>query len=266
MVMMLCLSEKTLLAPMTALGPGIQGPEGMLRWFSRNLLVLPLLIGYRLWSRLILHFWALEVEREEFQPEPDPVEYLQKAYEQTLAATSTPNEWQGTTTACAALLHHTSKPSAIEPTLYVTNLGDSQIMVIRPKDQEIIYKTAEQWHWFDCPRQLGTNSPDTPKANAVMEKVDLEENDIVLAMSDGVADNLWEHEVMESVIESIRAWESGTGGKAIGDRTGGASGGMPFVAEALVKAARLVAEDPFAESPFMERAVEEGLAMEGGIL
>ena len=135
---------------------------------------------------------------------------------------------------------------------------------MRPRDQELIYKTTEQWHWFDCPRQLGTNSPDTPNANAVMDKVDIEENDVVLAMSDGVVDNLWEHEVVQNVTDSIRKWESGEGGEAIGDRTGGAGGGMLYVAEELMKAARAIAQDPFAESPFMERAIEEGLAMEGG--
>ena len=148
--------------------------------------------------------------------------------------------------------------------LYVTNLGDSQILVLRPRDQEIIYKTKEQWHWFDCPRQLGTNSPDTPRLNAVMDKLNVEENDVVLAMSDGVVDNLWEHEVLQNILDSIRAWEGGAGGEANGDRTGGAGGGMLYVAQELVKAARVIAEDPFAESPFMERAVEEGLAMEGG--
>ena len=146
----------------------------------------------------------------------------------------------------------------------MTNLGDSQCLVLRPKDQSIIYKTSEQWHWFDCPRQLGTNSPDTPTANAVMDRVAIEENDVVLAMSDGVVDNLWEHEVLDNVVESIRKWESGEVGEASEDRTGGAGGGMLFVAEELVKAARNIAEDPYAESPFMERAVEEGLAMEGG--
>ena len=137
-------------------------------------------------------------------------------------------------------------------------------MVLRPKDQEVIYKTSEQWHWFDCPRQLGTNSPDTPKANAVMEKVELQENDIVLAMSDGVIDNLWEHEVLQNVLDSVHAWELEAGGNAFGDKAAGTSGRMPYVAEQLVKAARVIAEDPYAESPFMERAIEEGLAMEGG--
>lgn len=147
----------------------------------------------------------------------------------------------------------------------MTNLGDSQILVIRPKDQEVIYKSTEQWHWFDCPRQLGTNSPDTPVSNAVMDKVDLEENDIVLAVSDGLIDNLWEHEIIQTVIDNIYKWESGEFGDGSEDRIGGAGGGMLVIAEELVKAARAIAEDPFAESPYMERAVEEGLAMEGGL-
>ncbi len=220
---------------------------------------------------MILHFWALEVDRNtslhssnSSSPEPDPVGYLQKAYEQTLTATTFPNEWHGTTTACAALLHYSTTPSSVQPMLYVTNLGDSQVLVMRPTDQEIIYKTTEQWHWFDCPRQLGTNSPDTPTVNAVMDRVSIEENDVVLALSDGVVDNLWEHEVVQNVADSIRKWESGEGGEATADRTGGVGGGMLYVAEELMKAARAIAQDPFAESPFMERAIEEGLAMEGG--
>ncbi|KAH7417209.1 phosphatase 2C-like domain-containing protein [Cadophora sp. MPI-SDFR-AT-0126] len=233
-----------------------------------------------LWARLILHFWAVETEGDANRPRPPgqlytptPINYLQKAYEQTIEATSQPNQWQGTTTAAGAQLHFQrsdSDPSAPpKPLLYVTNLGDSQVMVIRPRDGrdgERIYKTTEQWHWFDCPRQLGTNSPDTPRENAVMDKVEIEENDVVLAMSDGVIDNLWEHEIIQNVVDSIQKWENGQGGESTGDRTGGAGGGMKFVAEELMKAAKVIATDPFAESPFMEHAVEEGLAMEGGKL
>ena len=231
-----------------------------------------MLIGDRLWSRLVLHFWALEAEREAIARsdsssnlEPDPISCLQRAYEQTLTATTTPNEWQGTTTACSALLHHTKAASTSNPLLYVTNLGDSQIMVVRPKTDQVIYKTTEQWHWFDCPRQLGTNSPDKPNANAVMEKVELEEDDVVLAMSDGVTDNLWEHEIVQNVVDSIRS--QGPGFKEQGASSTPSEGEgntMLFVAKQLVGAARVIAEDPFAESPFMERAVEEGLALEGG--
>jgi protein phosphatase PTC7 len=200
--------------------------------------------------------------------EPNPIDYLQKAYEHTIEATSKPNEWQGTTTAAGAQLHFQqvdADPSApATPLLYVTNLGDSQVLVLRPRHSELVYKTTEQWHWFDCPRQIGTNSPDTPREKAVLDKIEIEENDVVLAMSDGVIDNLWEHEIIENVVNSIRKWEEGQGGESSGDRRGGAGGGMKFVAEELMKAAKVIATDPFAESPFMEHAVEEGLAMEGG--
>ena len=37
-------------------------------------------------------------------------------------------------------------------------------------------------------------------------------------------------------------------------------------AQEVVLSARKIAEDPFAASPFMEKAVEEGLAIEGGKL
>lgn len=201
-------------------------------------------------------------------PYPDPVASLQTAFEQTLEATGAHN-WQGTTTACGAQLHYrstTDDPSNREssPVLYVTNLGDCQVMVIRPKDQEMVFKTKEQWHWFDCPRQLGTNSPDTPKENAVVDEVELEVGDVVLAMSDGVIDNLWEHEIVDTILKSIRRWESEAKVNTEGDRTGGRGGGMEYAAQDLVAAAKEIALDPFAESPFMEHAIEEGLASEGG--
>ncbi|KAK4099757.1 hypothetical protein N658DRAFT_560092 [Parathielavia hyrcaniae] len=256
-----------------------------------------------LWARLILHFWATsmfeDAARQGNAYRPDPVAYLQRAYEQTIEATGPPNDWQGTTTAAGAQLHYrrvdtnsstttknneepafassspttpddgprsSGKPSdddatqqqqqqqqqqqPLQPLLYVTNLGDSQVMVVRPSSREMVYKSAEQWHWFDCPRQLGTNSPDTPRECAVVDAVALREGDVVLAMSDGVIDNLWAHEIVDRVCDSLES----------------SSGMMGFVAEELMEAARAIAVDPFAESPFMEHAIEEGLASVGGKL
>ncbi|KAH7408280.1 phosphatase 2C-like domain-containing protein [Phaeosphaeria sp. MPI-PUGE-AT-0046c] len=217
-----------------------------------------------LWSRLILHFWALETESASYSPtsEPDPVSYLQSAYSLTKQATSEPNEWHGTTTACGALLSSDDE-TPNHPILYVTQLGDSQILVIRPSTKEVIFKTQEQWHWFDCPRQLGTNSPDTPNDNAILDRVVLQEEDVVLAMTDGVVDNLWEHEVVSNVIESMDKWK-GDKEKDIEEQT--YADGMRFVAQQLVNAARTIAQDPFAESPYMEKAIDEGLSIEGGKL
>ena len=156
-----------------------------------------------------MHFWALEAEKDSYgeSSEPDPRKYLQTAYESTKDATSQPNEWLGTTTACGALLH-TKSDNPPHPILYVTQLGDSQILVIRPRDKTVLFKTEEQWHWFDCPRQLGTNSPDTPEGNAVLDTIEILEDDVVIAMTDGVVDNLWEHEVVTNVCESMEQWRS----------------------------------------------------------
>lgn len=224
-----------------------------------------------LWSRLILHFWAMAAEQDRYGDQkaaPDPVRYLNEAYNLTKEALSSPNEWLGTTTACSALLHWKTNGD-VHPELYITQLGDCKCLVVRPTDKSVIFATKEQWHYFDCPRQLGTNSPDNPYDNAVMSKVEIQEDDIILAMSDGMTDNLWEEEIAETAVDSLNSWRADTskGSHKQDDGQGGSfAEGMRFVAQELVLAARKIAEDPFAASPFMERAVEEGLAIEGGKL
>jgi protein phosphatase PTC7 len=229
-----------------------------------------------LWSRLIIHFWATAAEKDgigaastgisvdarqaDGEDKPDPVRYLSEA---------------------SALLHWEDD----KPMLYVTQLGDCKILVLRP-DQEytgdddvaveeqeniggnVVFATKEQWHYFDCPRQLGTNSPDTPAENAVLDVVTVQEGDLVLAMSDGVTDNLWEHEISANALKSLRTWSKKQATEdATSDGANGVSAeAMKYLAQELVLAARQIAEDPFAESPFMEKAVDEGLAIEGGKL
>lgn len=196
----------------------------------------------------------------------DPVGYLQSAYEETLRATTSPTEWLGTTTSATAILHWTKEQDGTKkPLLYVTNLGDCKILVIRPSENKVLFRTAEQWHWFDCPMQLGTNSIDTPRKDAVLSKVAVQEDDIVLAVSDGVMDNLWEHEVLKVIVDSINKWdEARDAPKILAQHPHLADERNVYVARELLNAALTIARDPFAESPFMEKAVDEGLAIEGG--
>lgn len=216
---------------------------------------------------MILHFWVASMEQDLLVPRPpdqeyrpDPIAYLDRAYELTIDATAKPIDCQGTTTACGAQVYYKKSQSGDSdvPVLYVTNLGDSQVMVMRPRDRKILFKTKEQWHWFDCPRQLGTNSPDTPRGNAVVDVVEIEVGDIVLAMSDGVIDNLWEHEIVRVVADSLVKWDDSQ------DPLTKRMARMPFAASELMNAAKEIAVDPFAESPYMEHAIEEGLASAGG--
>lgn len=217
----------------------------------------------RLWSRLVLHFWALECERRVTgTAQPDTVGFLQKAYEETVAATK---NWLGTTTSATALLHYDTEEQGAKPLLYVTNIGDCQIVVIRPRDKKVLFRSREQWHWFDCPYQLGTNSNDQPRNDAVLSTVELEEEDIVMAVSDGVTDNLWGHEVLENVLESIEKWETGDIGTAAMEQRESGLHCMIFAARRLLNAALAIAQDPFADSPYMEKAIDEGLTIEGGM-
>ena len=165
-----------------------------------------------LWSRLIAHYWAVEVEKA-YQSSDDVtldqlnmVKFLQSAFEQSKDLTTANNEIVGTTTASSALLHHRSPD---EPVVLATTLGDCSVLIIRPQTRDLIYKTTEQWHWFDCPRQLGTNSPDTPDGNAVMDVVDVKPDDIVCVVSDGVSDNLFENEIIEKLCTCFNNWQEG---------------------------------------------------------
>ncbi|TGZ84394.1 hypothetical protein EX30DRAFT_393897 [Ascodesmis nigricans] len=216
----------------------------------------------------------------------DPILCLQSAYEKVLSATSKkafhptlttsslsssssgsdatlddPADeeyysagWKGTTTICTAVLKG--------PHLLLTNLGDSVGFVYRPPSPStFLLRTREQWHWFDCPRQLGTNSPDTPTKDAVLESVDIQDGDIVILASDGLVDNIWDEEIL-AIIRDVLAVPEAEVRETIGE--GGDRGRMALLADRLVEAARVVAVDPCAESPYMERSIEEGVGIEGG--
>ena len=225
-----------------------------------------------LWSRLIAHYWAKETQNAlkditELQA-VDAVQYLETAFEKTKSATNfgEENQIMGTTTASGAVLHHkivrqrNMKDEQV-PVVAAVSLGDCAVLVVRPglgaAEGELVFKSKEDWHWFDCPRQLGTNSPDTPRNNAFVETVDVKEGDVVVVVSDGVTDNLYEEEIVEWVDECVRKWD---------DREKEAEDGVVFVARTIMEKAREVALDPYAGSPYMERAVDEGLAAEGGKL
>ena len=211
----------------------------------------------------------MEVERDpNGQSELDPIGYLQRAYEETIRATTSPGEWLGTTTSVTALLHWKRDATGnIRPLLYVTNIGDCKVFVIRPSEKRILFRTKEQWHWFDCPMQLGTNSVDTPRKDAVLSLVDMQEDDLVVAVSDGILDNLWEHEILTIILDSLEKWQQGRHEDKDSEWAPPAvmaDEQMVFLARELLKSALEIAQDPFAESPYMEKAVDEGLAVQGG--
>lgn len=202
-----------------------------------------------LWARLMIHFWSKEMDLDS----SNPVSALQRAFETVQVATKPKDEgdgvrheWQGTTTFCGAVMLPNPEKTETGKVGFL-NIGDSQGFLIRPSTGSIEFKTEEQWHWFDCPRQLGTNSPDTPNDNAVYTVKEVQKGDIILLATDGLMDNLWEDEILDIVM---------TGEK---EKRGG-----DWTAQQLKERAAERGRDPFAESPYMERAIDGGLSVEGG--
>mmetsp|Transcript_13202 Transcript_13202/g.22208 ORF Transcript_13202/g.22208 Transcript_13202/m.22208 type:complete len:431 (-) Transcript_13202:31-1323(-) len=165
----------------------------------------------------------------------DAVRCLAWAYQKTYA--------QGSSTACLLIL------DGDERMLRGANLGDSGILVLRGTD--VIYRSSEQQHYFNCPYQLGSESNDTANS-AVRIAVAVQEGDLVIMATDGLWDNLYDHEVIKMCEEE--ATKDGDSDK-------------PFtqaLAEKLVLRAHQVARSTFRQSPFSVKARQAGYRFFGG--
>lgn len=164
----------------------------------------------------------------------DPVEIMQKGFEKCLSC-FLKEGIHGSSTCLLALLHHSQ--------LLVANLGDCSLLVLR--GGEIIFRTDEMQHAFNFPLQLGTHSRDEPMKDAKQYNVGVENGDIVIVGSDGLMDNLFEDEIIDtlSAIDTVDPQK---------------------VSEALCRAARDKSEDIASETPFMLRAAAEGIDFVGG--
>jgi len=82
--------------------------------------------------------------------------------------------------------------------LSALNLGDSFLMVVR--DGEVVARSEDIVHYFDCPFQLALESPDRPIDGTIMN-VEVIPGDTIVLGSDGVFDNLTEDAVCDIIKE-----------------------------------------------------------------
>eukprot|EP00735_Rhodelphis_limneticus_P001698 TRINITY_DN12360_c0_g1::TRINITY_DN12360_c0_g1_i1::g.4915::m.4915 TRINITY_DN12360_c0_g1::TRINITY_DN12360_c0_g1_i1::g.4915 ORF type:complete len:308 (+),score=8.35,sp/Q9SUK9/P2C55_ARATH/36.40/2e-40,SpoIIE/PF07228.7/1.2e-07,PP2C_2/PF13672.1/1.6e-07,PP2C/PF00481.16/6.9,PP2C/PF00481.16/8e-05,FBA/PF04300.8/0.052 TRINITY_DN12360_c0_g1_i1:57-980(+) len=101
---------------------------------------------------------------------------------------------QGACTACVFILD--------PPYLRYCNIGDSGLAVIRNK--QMVFRTDPQQHKFDWPYQIGDQSRDDVKKDAVTGRKLLQEGDVVILASDGLWDNLFDDEIIKIVAEYSR--------------------------------------------------------------
>ncbi|VWU51899.1 protein phosphatase, putative [Hepatocystis sp. ex Piliocolobus tephrosceles] len=84
-------------------------------------------------------------------------------------------------------------------TISTAVIGDSQFIIIR--NNNIIYKSKSQQYEFNFPYQLGSNAVSNP-SDAHIEHIEVKKNDIIVAGTDGLWDNLYDHQVLELVKEN----------------------------------------------------------------
>ena len=156
--------------------------------------------------------------------------------------------------------------------LRLLNVGDSAAMVFRPaarkmRDQQrpvlwprVLLRTNEATHYFNCPYQVSSSTlVEEVHANADELQVQLRAGDVVLAMTDGVIDNLFDAHLQEIVADHIR--------DLIAVDPAAASTAAQELATAVAKTAASVGrrqDDPSTTTPFAAAARLEGYQMDGG--
>eukprot|EP00566_Odontella_aurita_P009644 CAMPEP_0113577850 /NCGR_PEP_ID=MMETSP0015_2-20120614/29116_1 /TAXON_ID=2838 /ORGANISM="Odontella" /LENGTH=514 /DNA_ID=CAMNT_0000481513 /DNA_START=761 /DNA_END=2305 /DNA_ORIENTATION=+ /assembly_acc=CAM_ASM_000160 len=115
--------------------------------------------------------------------------------------------------------------------LRALNLGDCAIVVLR--DGKVAARTKEITHYFDCPYQLGEDSPDRPIDGTTL-KTEVYPGDVIVAGSDGIFDNLLDNEIWDLVASS--------------------NGKASIIAKSIIDESRAVSLDTEAPTPYAKLA------------
>ncbi|PWA65824.1 protein phosphatase 2C 1 [Artemisia annua] len=81
--------------------------------------------------------------------------------------------------------------------LKVANVGDCGLRVIRKG--QIVFSTFPQEHYFDCPYQLSSEAVTQTYLDATVTSVDIVKGDIIVMGSDGLFDNVFDHEIISTI-------------------------------------------------------------------
>lgn len=154
----------------------------------------------------------------------------------------------------------------------VANLGDSGFILLRggPHGMAVVVRSSEQQHKWNCPYQLCRLPPVLQKrmrkqtvfdssADCDLYVSDVRCGDLLLLFTDGLSDNLHDHEILQIV---DRALPPSFGGVAAGAL--GAATDPGVLAAALSKAARERSLDEKAMVPFATHSRTQGMVCPGG--
>ncbi|XP_068642640.1 probable protein phosphatase 2C 26 [Aristolochia californica] len=81
--------------------------------------------------------------------------------------------------------------------LRIANVGDCGLRVLRKG--QIIFSTCPQEHYFDCPYQLSSEMIGQTYKDAMVCCIELVEGDTIVMGSDGLFDNVFDHEIVSTI-------------------------------------------------------------------
>ncbi|XP_038895710.1 probable protein phosphatase 2C 26 isoform X2 [Benincasa hispida] len=90
--------------------------------------------------------------------------------------------------------------------LKIANVGDCGLKIIRKG--QIIFSTSPQEHYFDCPYQLSSERIGQTFLDAMVSNVELIEGDILVMGSDGLFDNVFDHEIVATAAKYVDVGEA----------------------------------------------------------
>lgn len=125
-------------------------------------------------------------------------------------------------------------------TLKIANVGDCGLRILR--EGRIIFSTSPQEHYFDCPFQLSSEIAGQTYKDAMVYSTEVKEGDIIVMGSDGLFDNVFDHEI-ESVVSRFGRSDPEVAHKTV---------------EALANLASVHARDPAFDSPYCLEARIQG--------
>ena len=138
----------------------------------------------------------------------------------------------------------------IMPILYSSYIGDSCFLILRRQSKHfrIVYRSVEHCRSFNFPYQIGSTG-DAPEI-ALFHEHHIENNDIIIAGSDGLFDNLDDEKIVNCILPFV------SHGDKIAD--------VNLIAETLAESAYQVSLDPKTDSKFALNAKKNKIKFRGG--
>ncbi|KAK9154030.1 hypothetical protein Sjap_001510 [Stephania japonica] len=90
--------------------------------------------------------------------------------------------------------------------LKIANVGDCGLRIMR--GGKILFSTSPQEHYFDCPYQLSSQLLGQTYLDAAVNKMELAEGDVIVMGSDGLFDNVFDHEIVSVISQFEDAAEA----------------------------------------------------------